>query len=794
MANEFGANIPVFAVDPQGQGRAFGEDIPEFGTVQQQGSPAAARPTFGQDIARSAMAGAAQGVPELLGLPGTIGQLSSAAARSAATPTEQDGRFYVPSMSPGGFGQMREIPAEQAQRMQSGQPNMVQRAISYVNPFTYLPSGQQVKEFAAEKIPGYREAMEYQPSTGPGVLVKGAMKELPTAALPFGGPLIGRVGGALGAGASAEAAREAYPESMPIQMGAALLGGLGGSFGAQYGSQFASAPFRRAEPTARQVLEQQFKRDLAEAAPTERATRLDVLRQAATSGVSPDDIAPVSLLGDRGRKMISSLGLSSDDVSTLNQTIARSQQAAPDNVARDIAALVRRPSPVSYTKEQALLADVKNSINNPAYRIVMSSPEASSIPNSLYADVAGYELFRRELPNIMAKIEPMKGRLDIVPPDFRTNSPGNLAFWDFAKKHFDVMGDTERAMRDSYREIAKQIRQSSDIAVPSYAGIRDRAAELIGYENAMKLGYDMTSMTNRRFAALKPNEIGILKNMPSAERSNMRLGIIGGLTDRMVTPSGAADVQRIFKDLRSPEMQRRLSYAFSPEEIGDIYGTAARNAMIAKAAPIRAGETSREAVEAFAQKFGNPAMGAAGGVLANVLFQQSLMNFDWTHAAALVGGAIYGKAVNAAQRRTTEQLLRMINDPNQTVELGRTLAQSPLAASIYSRMNDLMTDNLAVVAAARSQLAVEKPRPLTTGDGQLAVEEPRPLTIPGGQRAAGGRVGRASGGRINPEAMADRIIGQIDRARKELQNETSALLNHDDQTVVKALKVANERI
>ena len=61
-------------------------------------------------------------------------------------------------------------------------------------------------------------------------------------------------------------------------------------------------------------------------------------------------------------------------------------------------------------------------------------------------------------------------------------------------------------------------------------------------------------------------------------------------------------------------------------------------------------------------------------------------------------------------------------------------------------------------------------------------------------QAAGGRIQRASGGRISPEAMADRIMGQIDKARKELQAQTGTLLNHDDETIVRALKVANERI
>jgi hypothetical protein len=70
-----------------------------------------------------------------------------------------------------------------------------------------------------------------------------------------------------------------------------------------------------------------------------------------------------------------------------------------------------------------------------------------------------------------------------------------------------------------------------------------------------------------------------------------------------------------------------------------------------------------------------------------------------------------------------------------------------------------------------------------------------PATLSGAQeQASGGRVGRASGGRLNGASKADMIIAQVDRARKELQRETGSLLNHDDSTIVKALKVANERI
>lgn len=772
MANEFGSNIPVFSPEPATSGE-FGAGIPTY--APQQAVPSKPPVSRTDDIVRSGIAGLAEGVPELVGLPGTLVRAGSAAGASAAQPIEREGGYYLPSMAPGASGRLREITPEQAQEMRSAGPNIVTRALSV------LPTGQTVKEAAAKYIPGYRGAMEYQPQTIYGTATKGAMKELPMAAVPLGGPLAGRVGGSLLSGAAAESVRET-PEgsgaySVPLQMGAALAGGVLGTYGTQAAGQFLSAPFRRGETVARDVLENQFRRDLAEASPADRAARMAILKEAADTGVSPEGIAPISLLGESGRKLVSGAGASADDILALNQTVAKAQQAAPDNVARDIAALVGRPSPVSYTQEQALLANYKNSINNPAYASVMALPQAQAIPNSVYAGVTNYSLFQRELPSIMAKAQPLQARLNLVPPNLATGAPGNLAFWDFAKKHFDIVGDTERPVRDSYREIAKQIRNASDSVVPQYAATRDRAAELFGYENAMKLGYDMMSMSNKRFAALSPKEASLLQNMTPHERNNMRIGMVGAMTDRMISSRGAPDVQALFRDLQSPEMGRRLLSAFGPKEVMDIYGTAARNALIAKAAPISGGGTPRDMLEAVGRKIGSPAVGAVGGAvsatLANIVLQQSLMNFDWKHAAAVVGGAIYGRAVSAAQQRATEQMLRMLNDPSQTVELGKLLARSPQSAALYSRINDLMSEQLASSVAIRSQ---------------AAVDEPRPLTIPAN------RPQRASGGRISPEAMADRIIGQIERARKDLQAQTGTLLNHDDETIVKALKVANERI
>lgn len=64
------------------------------------------------------------------------------------------------------------------------------------------------------------------------------------------------------------------------------------------------------------------------------------------------------------------------------------------------------------------------------------------------------------------------------------------------------------------------------------------------------------------------------------------------------------------------------------------------------------------------------------------------------------------------------------------------------------------------------------------------------------QNAAGGRIGRATGGRTgkNPVTKATQLITMVDRIKKQQGKETEPLLNLDDTTVAKALEIANRGI
>jgi hypothetical protein len=63
-------------------------------------------------------------------------------------------------------------------------------------------------------------------------------------------------------------------------------------------------------------------------------------------------------------------------------------------------------------------------------------------------------------------------------------------------------------------------------------------------------------------------------------------------------------------------------------------------------------------------------------------------------------------------------------------------------------------------------------------------------------RASGGRVSRASGGRttMDHEAAASRLVKMVDQVRKRQATTTKPLLKLPDETIARALSVANRAI
>jgi hypothetical protein len=107
-------------------------------------------------------------------------------------------------------------------------------------------------------------------------------------------------------------------------------------------------------------------------------------------------------------------------------------------------------------------------------------------------------------------------------------------------------------------------------------------------------------------------------------------------------------------------------------------------------------------------------------------------------------------------------------DAKSMTEFVRLLDGSPMARQVFNKMNTAL--NTAQQQAVKGYLAQP--------------DQPQ-------QRKLGGRTGYATGGSINHEASADKLVSAAERAHKGWQAETKPLLGASDNTIARALEIAN---
>ena len=99
------------------------------------------------------------------------------------------------------------------------------------------------------------------------------------------------------------------------------------------------------------------------------------------------------------------------------------------------------------------------------------------------------------------------------------------------------------------------------------------------------------------------------------------------------------------------------------------------------------------------------------------------------------------------------------------------------------------TARVAPVMGAQAVPGLEQTIPPVVEDFQR-----RQQLAPEEQRAFGGRVGRATGGRVGVDVEADALVRAADRAKKNFNRTTEPLLNTPDNHIAKALEAANRAI
>lgn len=149
--------------------------------------------------------------------------------------------------------------------------------------------------------------------------------------------------------------------------------------------------------------------------------------------------------------------------------------------------------------------------------------------------------------------------------------------------------------------------------------------------------------------------------------------------------------------------------------------------------------------------------------------------------------------LNMAQQRRAQNILDIASDPNRHSELLRLIQSSSQDRRLLERLQPYLT---------RASLAITEPPETGLGNVYNVLEQATEQAEQASQRRqpqrfAGGRVGRASGGRLVRSDHASRaaaLIRAAEAAKKAHNNTTKDILEQPDEAVAKALSIANKAI
>lgn len=707
---------------------------------------------FGEDVARSAGAGFGRGALGLIGMPGDIRNLVEMGLNKA------------------GY-------------------SMGER---------YLPTSEEVVSKAKEVAPSIAPYLEHEPQYPPSKYVKTAAEFLPSAIIPGGGLGLGaRAAGAIGAGVATQATEDYFKgtpaEGTGWEMAAKLAAGIPGFIGGQKvlsGVQSVAGGALRpgAEATRRAAIAQG--EDIARGGAY--GAKMTPAEVAATGAEMP----PAATAGKSTQKLIAESGYKAkpEAVGAYEAALEPIREGAPQRMKDYVNNLLGITDDATPFEKMIEARRAARSINDQNYQQLFSAPQAQSIMTPELGKVLNSlpgGVLEKVADNLrQSRLDPASMGFIQTPSGFAVNPQGMpLKFWDEIKQGLD----TERqklldpvtgrlkpgTIKDDGRFKATNdlLKNELDRIVPQYASVRSAGAEALGSVDAIDLGSKYLSVTK---PAQLENIERVMSRMSPSQREDFAYGLAGAFKQKLeLDPKGALTT---FQGSKGGDRIRRLNEALSPFGDGVGYQMVGRaNAELLNSQLKSIGEAG---ALSKAKPYGLYATGAltAASELAQMILQPALWSGSPTAfglAAAQIG---LGKLYNWKEARVAGKVLELMADPAKHAELGKLAAQNAHARSFIGKTQNYLGRAIGPGAVSDAQRYEEE---------QAQVGQPAQGGAP---RASGGRVGRASGGRLPMPMTAERLMRAAHAAKLKINKTTEQILDQPDETVVKALDIANRHI
>lgn len=679
-------------------------------------------------------------------------------------------------------------PAERAQR--SAQPLYTgltpEQESGRAAPFSGLPTYKGVTEdFKQSAESRSFPLMSYEPKTTPGKIASTAaeyaMQGVPGGIRGAAGRIV--TGAGAGAGSEIAALSAQSPEDVAYnKVVGSLIGAGAGAAGVGIAGKLVGgirtmvAPGSVAERELADMIAQDIRRG-------QTGMSIEQLQEAMARG------APVTIMDVAGPETRKRLGMlaekapaAEDAGGRYNEFLRARAQGSADRVSEGIASAFGRPINAPQSKEMAEISGKQQ--RDEVYGLLRdpSNTAAQSVDQTAFAGLFNRPVFQKAMKDAETSAKNLPD-YDIRPPqtvggvksrgtgvlDESGNEimtpasggrvvPGNLAYWDQVKRELDnAISMAERSGDNVEKAAAVAARQEllkSLDQIPGYAKARGVAVETFGAQDAPQAG---AKFFNNMDVFKRSEAQRAFNDMTEGQKELFREGFVHQMNE--VARNGR--VSELAQRLQQPAFRDRAMMVLGPERYAQINATVLSENLLSKAKQLQFIQQSKGILPASVT-------GAAGAAAADVMLLGGQFGATPEQMLKLAAGAVAGAtgkvAMNAMERRIAANVLPLAvsTDPQDIQKLARLIQSSPATAQVLNKATTAISNTVSAYENA--------------------------------ERADGGRVGRATGGRVGADVEAEALIRAAERAKKNFNKTTEPLLNAPDNHIAKALEVANRAI
>jgi hypothetical protein len=387
--------------------------------------------------------------------------------------------------------------------------------------------------------------------------------------------------------------------------------------------------------------------------------------------------------------------------------------------------------------------------NNILFEKAKANPLASNVQTPVIISLSGQELMK---PAIESALKAFNGKYE-----------PSLKFWHEVKTNLDDQVNKAYLAKDNtlagnLKGLRDTLRGDLKNSVDDYGRALDEASGFFKGKNAVESGYFLAGTPD----AFKLQDIANnFSKYGKPQQEQFQQGYLLQLRDRLSNPNLSPLKQKqeanLIRTIFSPEQADKIETIISAEKVINL------NKALSSGGSGKQGSFGYDTIVGAAKSASTP---ATFGALSAFLINPTAGGI--AASAAIGGEALKKLALNSQEKKIAATLNKLLTNPNEATmrRISYMASQNPAVTTLLGKYEVLLNDAATATYKAGPSIREEEES----------------------------RQGRATGGKVGSSSIADRLITAAESAKRMSNKATEPLLRTSDESIAKALEIANRHI